>query len=445
MLKINDKKNLNPRIKAMVYDVAGLVVMFQCISQTTLLLVGNSRIARPWTFMTTLQMGFITETAMAALGVVSLCLIGWGINTGGIRRYLAQAIGLGIIGMVGVFWLGFVVFCYRYYGDVQAISLLWSLFLERFQEPDLWGSFLQTEVGVLVVVMVAVGYLVFERLKPSNNALGNAHFANGLEVHKAGFLTSEAQGIIIGKKYGAPLYANGFEHVLVFAPSGSGKTRSIAIPNLLNYPYSVVCNDVKFTLFETTSGFRQNQLGNTCYCFAPSRQTGVTHRYNPLDFITSDKQHRMTDIQRMAHIFIPDNQKDPIWGQTSRQLFKALILFLLDSPDRQTTFGEMSRLVKQEQFDGWFKEVLDETDHFDAEFYRNGYAYLNTPEKTRGNVLISFMGHFELFDDPMIDAATSASDFDLRDLRRKKMTIYVGFTDEDMERLSPLLTLFWSA
>lgn len=33
--------------------------------------------------------------------------------------------------------------------------------------------------------------------------------------------------------------------------------------------------------------------------------------------------------------------------------------------------------------------------------------------------------------------------FDLTRLRRQKITIYVGFTDDDMERLSPLLTLFW--
>lgn len=31
----------------------------------------------------------------------------------------------------------------------------------------------------------------------------------------------------------------------------------------------------------------------------------------------------------------------------------------------------------------------------------------------------------------------------LASLRREKITIYVGFTDDDMERLSPLLTLFW--
>ncbi|KTC69201.1 vir protein [Legionella birminghamensis] len=82
-------------------------------------------------------------------------------------------------------------------------------------------------------------------------------------------------------------------------------------------------------------------------------------------------------------------------------------------------------------------------DHLDPEFYRNGYSYINNHEKTRSSILESFSGYLELFDDPFIDAATSASDFDFKELRRKKMTIYVGFTDDDMERLAPLLTLFW--
>lgn len=297
-------------------------------------------------------------------------------------------------------------------------------------------------LGGALPTSIAVYYL-YEKWRQDNKVLGDAHFSTGFETSKDGFFKKEHESLIIGKKSGAPLYSNGFEHVLVFAPTGSGKTRSIAIPNLFHFPYSVVCNDVKFTLFDTTSGYRQKVLKNECYCFAPGRLSRVTHRYNPLDFIPNDKTARMTDIQRIAHIFIPDNVKDPIWGQTSRQLFKALLLFLLDSPERPTTFGEMSRLVKQADFDGWFAHELNNTEHHDPEFYRNGYAYINTPDKTRGNMLISFIGHFELFDDPIIDAATSHSDFDLRDLRRKKMTIYVGFTDEDMERLAPLITLFW--
>ena len=35
------------------------------------------------------------------------------------------------------------------------------------------------------------------------------------------------------------------------------------------------------------------------------------------------------------------------------------------------------------------------------------------------------------------------SDFDIRNLRRKKMTVYVGITNDNLVRLSPLLTVFY--
>ena len=134
---------------------------------------------------------------------------------------------------------------------------------------------------------------------------------------------------------------------MVFAPSGSGKTRSISIPNLFNYLNSVVCNDVKFTLFETTAGYREKVLGHTCYCFAPASKSGQTHCYNPLSMISADKLERMTDIQRIAHTLMPDNPKEPFWPKASRKLFKALTLYLLDSKQHMATLGELNRLVKQ--------------------------------------------------------------------------------------------------
>lgn len=340
--------------------------------------------------------------------------------------------------------MGYVIFSWIYLDHYYGMMTLMDLFWQRYQTPDLWRNFVKTEGIVYLASLSALAYHTFERARPTHKVLGHAHFSNGFEIKKAGFFKREEQSIIIGKKYGAPLFSNGFEHVLVFAPTGSGKTRSIGIPNLFHYPYSVVCNDVKLTMFKTTSGYREKVLGHRCYCWAPANEDRKTHRYNPLSMISDDKFQRITDIQRIAHILIPDNKKsDPIWQQASRKLFKIAVLYLLDTPDKPTTLGEINRLIKQPAFDDWLATQLEETKHLDPEFYRNGYSYLNNHDKTRSSILETFSGYFELFDDPMIDAATSASDFDLRHLRREKITIYVGFTDDDMERLSPLLTLFW--
>lgn len=410
--------------RRLVVRIGGALIVFllflEAISALSLLFLNLSHRPSPWSFLTLLQYGYYEPVGL------SLLLIGFPLLSlflylkGGFARYLSYF-------FVGLFSL------------VVCSFILGATLFTYFGE-----SFLYCELAAFILIFLIPAYIFFENHRPANKALGNAHFAKGFEMQKAGFFKAENESILIGKKFGAPLYSNGFEHVLVFAPSGSGKTRSIAIPNLFNYPYSIVCNDVKLTLFETTSGYRQKVLGHECYCFAPARADGKTHRFNPLSSISNNQNQRITDIQRMAHILIPDNPKaDPIWAQASRKLFKALLLFLLDSPEHPKTLGELNRLIKQQCFDAWLHELLDNTDHFDPEFYRNGYSYINNHEKTRSSILETFSGYFELFDDPIIDAATSESDFDLNDLRRKKMTIYVGFTDEDMERLAPLLTLFW--
>ncbi|MBM3654828.1 MAG: type IV secretory system conjugative DNA transfer family protein, partial [Alphaproteobacteria bacterium] len=44
---------------------------------------------------------------------------------------------------------------------------------------------------------------------------------------------------------------------------------------------------------------------------------------------------------------------------------------------------------------------------------------------------------------PRIDAATAENDFDLRLLRQRPMSIYLGVTPDNLDRLSPLLNLFF--
>ena len=411
------------------------------MSHLALALTGIPTVTSPWVLIDLIKHGFYSEVGIAFVTSSWLILSILGCFRPGFNRYLSYIGSSLLVCSTGLFFLGAVLFYWLFLSEPLSILGIIKL---HYQAPELWFTFIQTEAALFFLAFVAVTIYLANRLGAKHKVLGNAHFANGIEVKRAGFFEDEEESIIIGKKYSAPLYSNGFEHVLVFAPTGSGKTRSIGIPNLFNYPHSVVCNDVKLTLFKTTSGYRQQVLGQQCFCWAPTNEERLTHRYNPLSLISQDKIQRITDIQRMAHILIPDNKKsDPIWQQASRKLFKVAVLYLLDTPERPTTLGEINRLIKQGGFDDWLASVLEETTHFDPEFYRNGYSYLNNHEKTRSSILETFSGYFELFDDPTIDAATSASDFDLRQLRAKPMTIYIGFTDDDMERLSPLLTLFW--
>ncbi len=335
----------------------------------------------------------------------------------------------------------FVFELFFYLSDYKKIYYLtWLNWLPEFiKNKESLAILMKSQLTVVAAPLIL--WLYQQIGSSSSKVLGNAHFANLFEIIKAGFLKNKPESLVVGKKYGLPLYVNGFEHVLCFAPTGSGKTRSIAIPNLLHFPYSAVCNDVKLTLYQKTAKYRQRHFGHKTYIWAPAQDE--THCFNPLSLISDDKHKRIRDIQRLAHIFIPDSKGDPIWTQASRKLFKTLVLFLLDTPEKPTTLGEINRMIKQEGFDAWLLKQLEETNHLDKAFYENGFSYHQNHEKTRASILETFSGYFELFDDPIIDKATSKTDFDITKLRQEKMTIYIGFSDDDMERLAPIINCFW--
>jgi type IV secretion system protein VirD4 len=204
---------------------------------------------------------------------------------GGLARYLSLWIAIATL-LIALF-LSLGVIGFLSYEGLPLMSL--NEFLSLLQSSSVPYNHLIIALVISLSSLIAIlTSLVWERLRPESHALGNAHFANGVEIAKANLFKKEKGALLIGKKYGRPLWSNGDEHVLVFASSGSGKTRSISIPNLFQYPYSVVCNDVKLTLFKTTSGYREKVLGQTCYLWAPTLEK--THRFNPLSFISNDKK-----------------------------------------------------------------------------------------------------------------------------------------------------------
>jgi len=344
--------------------------------------------------------------------------------------------------LVFIFFMQISLILFKFYVGLNVIPKVWQIF--ELIEQIKFYPVIKHQLQICFFISFAILIILFissllNKYHPDKKILGDAHFAHPIEIHKAGFF--EEEGIIVGKKLGRPIRAGGFEHVLAFAPAGSGKTTSIAIPNLLTWNESCVVNDPKYELFETTSKFREKEFKNDIFLWAPTRLK--THRYNPLQFISNDPLKRIGEIQLMGHVIIPNGQGDPIWFQSSRELFLALILYLLDAKNTKATLPEVYALSKQHRFNDWLKVIVEDTTDYDPEFYRNASSYLNTAEKTRASILKTFTGYLEIFANPVINAATSDSDFDLRELRKKKITIYIGFSENEKEMISPLLTIFW--
>lgn len=111
-----------------------------------------------------------------------------------------------------------------------------SIFYSLIQHH--YFSFLQTcylSAGSSAL-LISIAYLLFQNKTP--NLYGNAKFANQNDIKKAGLFANK--GILLGKAFGKDLMLDGYEHVILFAPTGTGKTTSITIPNLLQWHESCI-------------------------------------------------------------------------------------------------------------------------------------------------------------------------------------------------------------
>ena len=71
------------------------------------------------------------------------------------------------------------------------------------------------------------------------------------------------------------------------------------------------------------------------------------------------------------------------------------------------------------------------------------YDVIDLAPVTASSIRKTFTSRLDLWLNPILDAATSANDFDLRELRRKPLSIYVGVNPDDLHRLRPVLALFF--
>lgn len=304
-------------------------------------------------------------------------------------------------------------------------------------------------VAVVFGVVVAIAWPKKETLH------GDARFAKLSEIKKAGLLDS--QGIILGyircgflslkKQY---LMLPGQLGVLLAAPPRSGKGAGFVNTNMLNWNDSAVVLDIRQESWRVTSGFRRKH-GQKCFLFNPVAEDGKTCQWNPLTYVSADPALRVNDLQKIANMFFPDpEQGDPFWASSSRTLFLGMALFVFETPQLPRTIGEIMRQIMHgegESIGDYWKKVIEDRNNSDyplsaiCQSSLSDFAY--TSANTQSSIRKTFTSKLELWLNPIVDAATSGDSFDLRDLRKKRISLYIGVLPSDLDRLGVILNLLF--
>jgi len=338
--------------------------------------------------------------------------------------------------------------------SVLTIKQVWASFLNNrssvtltnynyFLPKMLIGSFLPISIyGVLVIVFKDF-LLTWKPFQEEESKHGTAHWATPSEVQKAGL--RKKRGLLLGKYKGKFLVVDDYQHILLFAPTGSGKGVGFVIPNLLFWDQSVIVHDVKLENYELTSGYRFHKLKQKVFVWNPAEQEGYTHCYNPFDWIARDIGKIVDDVQKMTNNLLPAaGGAQDFWKAEARALMAGIMLYLLTDKNKIASLGELLRMLRSDDVAYNLAVVLDTMgEQLHPVGYMNLAAFLQKADKERSGVTSTASSSLDLWANPIVDSATAKSHFNVGMFKRTPHTLYVGVAPNNIVRLKPLLQIFY--
>lgn len=296
--------------------------------------------------------------------------------------------------------------------------------------------------AVTIAGVVAIG--VAQTLRPPLH--GAARWASESELAAQGLRARK--GIVLGSKAGRLLVSDGPEHVLLHAPTRSGKGVGVVIPNLLTWPDSAVVLDIKRENWDASAGFRAAH-GQDVILFDPFDPQGRTARFNPLGHIDrADPAEVLEELQKIAVMLFPTPRNtDPFWAESARTGFLGVGAYVAQTPSLAFSLGAIWGELTVPDLRARLKAMLEARSRA-GDPLSSGAAsalgdFCSASDNTFASIKQTITARLNLWLSPRVRAATEASDFDLRDLRRRRMSLYLAVSPDNLVRAAPLYSLIF--
>lgn len=354
----------------------------------------------------------------------------------GLMALMGIALSLGLGGAIALAGLHRLT---RHLDPARAAVWLW--YFRADPQVSHW-----LRIGLLIAGL-AVGLGLVALVRPRSPPLhGAARFATASELGRSGLRAR--QGVILGRFGGRRMVLGGSEHVLVYAPTRSGKGAGVVIPNLLTWPHAVVVLDVKQENWAATAGYRAS-LGHRVLLFDPLARDGRTVRFNPLGHIARDDPIVLVDeLQKIAEMLfpLPDNA-DPFWAEAARTGFVGVGGLIAETKAQPFSLGAIYETLTLGDPRVELPKILKAREHLaqplSPVFARAIGDFCSASDNTFASIKQTITARMHLFLNPRVCAATEVSDFDLAGLRDQAVSIYLGVSPDNLGRVAPLYNLFF--
>ncbi|MBS1595562.1 MAG: type IV secretory system conjugative DNA transfer family protein [Bacteroidetes bacterium] len=297
-------------------------------------------------------------------------------------------------------------------------------------------------MGILINLLTALTRAFFEFLHlgltmaepgPKDHSL-RAAFATDqktLSVYHEGFCLDGRRSLSLDES---------LRHAVVIGKSGIGKSTSTFIPSLLTMHTSgssLVVHDTSREL-EPLSGGHLAGHGYAILAMDlddPGRSIG----FNPMENILHP-----SDVDKLASQLVQTSLKgsDPFWDASARDLIKTVISLALRLGEEHRNLANVLHIIK---LMGASPKAVDElvAMHADEQTFTSFKSFLSNDAKVASGILATAKAALSIFGDERVALVTSRSTLDLRDLRRRRIALFIQNKVSSQQYYSVITSIFF--
>lgn len=349
------------------------------------------------------------------------------------------------------------------------VGMLWTVLTDSHVRHDIWLNGIKAlGVGLVGALLMVGGLILSGNRKPKTALFGEARFATDADVRKSKQVTwgnDKKGGVIIGRYKGQLLRYTQPDFVSMGAGTRAGKGAGIVIPNLLDFEFSMVVLDPKQECYNITSRYRQKTLGHKVFLLDPF--SSKTHGFNPLFYVDLDHEKGAGYLLNLSTTLWPVAGlagAEAHFNSGAGRVFIAYteLLHFAMKYDRKYleavgvkplfsigTVLDLYYNVNQEELltdrEGWIEKAKNDNDRYLITDALNKIKKLFESEgEAKSSLEETLQKKLNLFTLPLFRKATDRNDFDLRLLRKEKMTVYLGISADDAKIADEFLNLFFN-
>lgn len=288
---------------------------------------------------------------------------------------------------------------------------------------------------LLEAILTGISGLLIQAIPTRRNESFNADF---LPANKA--LSKHDDGFVFGDMKMS--MKDAYSHALVVGSSGSGKTTSILLPNILSIDNaSMIVHDPAGELLLQSSGAKIQQ-GFKILLIDYNNPQNSEH-YNPISRLKSK-----SDIKQLCKILIiatlgKGGSNEIFWNTAAENLIGLFIRYVIfyTPKEHQNLYNVLVLLNK---FAGSPKQVdqliIATQDDELVEEYKSIVAY---DSKLLMNILATAKTALSLFSDERICEITNRDTLNFETLREQKIIVYIKSDINQMKYFAPLTSLLF--